>query len=298
MKFSEFIIEGAGKDKENEIITWLKDKSILFTSLEGSIHWNTRDNAIHLSNDIHIKDVEENIPFSFTMCAKNFHIEGGKLTKLCFNKNSVIMGSLQIENLHLLQSSKDMPSYVNSLEVLGCDLLKELRLPVINTRLTVKRCSNLRKIDEIDEINNIRLISLPNLTRLPVIKNIDSLEELWISACGNLDIMNEPKPLTGLKYLYLGPNKGMSLKGIEKVMPNLESLNLGKIDDPVKSHVLGLLLINSLNFIETVTNSAPNETGWIAILNKYLSKDRKDRKILIDCQNELIDAGFEEYAQL
>jgi hypothetical protein len=58
--------------------------------------------------------------------------------------------------------------------------------------------------------------------------------------------------------------------------------------NPIKSHVLGLLLIKGLKYVY-LTN------GKVAdIIDKHLSGDRD----VFACQEELIEAGFEDYAQL
>jgi hypothetical protein len=69
--------------------------------------------------------------------------------------------------------------------------------------------------------------------------------------------------------------------------------------NPIKSHVLGLLKIEGLKYIKFVTfGYTDKELDSVAkIINKYLSGDR-DAMAVMSCQDELMDAGFEEYAQL
>lgn len=57
----------------------------------------------------------------------------------------------------------------------------------------------------------------------------------------------------------------------------------------LKSHVLGLLLIKNIQSVELFNDTITK------ILNKNIGKGRKG---VIDAQNELIDAGFEEYAEI
>ncbi len=59
-------------------------------------------------------------------------------------------------------------------------------------------------------------------------------------------------------------------------------------DNPIKSHVLGLLLIDGLQkvFLDNMKVRV--------IINKHLKGDRD----IFACQEELIEAGYEEYAQL
>ena len=58
--------------------------------------------------------------------------------------------------------------------------------------------------------------------------------------------------------------------------------------NPITSHVLGLLKIDGLKAVFL------DDNGVQSILNKYLDNDRD----ILDCAEELVEAGFEEYAQL
>lgn len=82
-------------------------------------------------------------------------------------------------------------------------------------------------------------------------------------------------------------NKLISLKDIHKIINKING-GFHHSGNPIKSHVLGLLLIDGLNEVTGHHN-------WSKILNRYLGKGRKG---MLDCQNELIDMGLEEYAQL
>lgn len=78
-----------------------------------------------------------------------------------------------------------------------------------------------------------------------------------------------------------------SLEGIHK---QIKSIGSGAYfeKNPIKSHVLGLLLIEDLKFVEFDNKPLQN------IINKYL----KNGKDVFECQNELMDAGLEDFAQL
>jgi len=60
-------------------------------------------------------------------------------------------------------------------------------------------------------------------------------------------------------------------------------------DNPIKSHVLGLLLIKGVTEVY-LDNKQVKE-----ILNRHLGKGRAG---MLMAQEELIDAGLEEFAQL
>ena len=66
-------------------------------------------------------------------------------------------------------------------------------------------------------------------------------------------------------------------------------------DNPIKSHMLGLLLIKGLTY--SACNSDDNMYKPIQIINNYL-KQPMSKQRMFDCQEELIQAGFKEYAQL
>jgi hypothetical protein len=59
----------------------------------------------------------------------------------------------------------------------------------------------------------------------------------------------------------------------------------------IKSHILGLLLIDGCTSI--VLDNKEVQT----IVNKWLEEPMSKQR-MINCQNELIDLGYEEFAQL
>ena len=69
------------------------------------------------------------------------------------------------------------------------------------------------------------------------------------------------------------------------------------ISNPIKSHVLGLLLIDGLEEVsfESFSIGADAAKHKVAqIINKHLKNGRD----VFACQEELIEAGLDEYAQL
>lgn len=106
---------------------------------------------------------------------------------------------------------------------------------------------------------------------------------------------NNIKSLEGISaiigsHLHASNNKIESLEGVDKYLKEVNGyIIIG--DNPIKSHLLGLLKIKNLKGV-ALYNSAPKEVE--DILNKYI----KGNKDIFDCQSELIDAGFEELAKL
>jgi hypothetical protein len=87
------------------------------------------------------------------------------------------------------------------------------------------------------------------------------------------------------KTLSAKQNRIENLHDIHKHLQSCVQLVL--TDNPIKSHVLGLLKIEKLTSVE-LDNSKVEE-----IINKYLPLGD-----IFACQEELIEAGFEEYAKL
>jgi len=86
-----------------------------------------------------------------------------------------------------------------------------------------------------------------------------------------------------------------SLKGIHKKFKKCGKLFLSST---VKSHILGTMLIPGITMVHQQTHQQEENkdlTKALDIIMKYL----KDGKAgVIDAQNEMVDAGLEEYAQL
>ncbi len=87
--------------------------------------------------------------------------------------------------------------------------------------------------------------------------------------------------------LYCSINNFTSLHNIHKIIKHIG----GHADfryNPITSHVLGLLLIDGLLFVMLGNEKVED------IINKHLEGDRD----VFACQEELIEAGYEEFAQL
>lgn len=120
----------------------------------------------------------------------------------------------------------------------------------------------------------------------------DSLEECNVSrnTLGTIDeFPRHCKTLTAI-------NCGITtLKDIHKKLDYCEKLYLA--ENPIKSNVLGLLKVNGLKEISLggFVNKTDSDLRSIAqIIQKYLSNGGD----IMDCQDELIDAGFGDYAKL
>lgn len=81
-----------------------------------------------------------------------------------------------------------------------------------------------------------------------------------------------------------------SLKDIHKQIKKLTG-SFSVYDNPVRSNILGVLLIPGLSSFKISNVPVMN------IINKHLPNTRGMAAVL-ECQSELIDAGFEELAEL
>ncbi len=93
-------------------------------------------------------------------------------------------------------------------------------------------------------------------------------------------------------------NKLTSLKDIHKHINQIDGsiiLNAAAWNCRIESNILGLLKIKNLKEIAGLGAYDPF-TKAANIINKYLPNPTLDK--IMDCQNELIEAGFEEYAEL
>ena len=92
---------------------------------------------------------------------------------------------------------------------------------------------------------------------------------------------------------YAHKNTIKSLHNIHKQIKHIGGI-LSLEENPIRSHVLGVLLIDGLQNIY-MHHRYDNRINNVAkILRKHLQGDRD----VFACQEELIENGFEEYAQL
>ena len=87
---------------------------------------------------------------------------------------------------------------------------------------------------------------------------------------------------------YCHNNKLTSLKDVHKHIAEIKGIFYA-LDNPINSHVLGLLLIKGVTEVR-LDNEQVTE-----IINRHLGKGRAG---MLMAQEELIEAGLEEFAQL
>jgi hypothetical protein len=170
---------------------------------------------------------------------------------------------------------KGLPKELTTLRITNCKSLIDLSdCPIIHDFLDVSYSKSLK---------SLKGISYVGRTLMATDCDISSLEDCNISA----------------NKIYLNNNPIKSLHNIHKHISSTKSLMFRGCK--ITECVLGLLLIPKLT--EVVFGPAGITTPVDAlhdvstIINKYL-KEPMSKQRMIDCQNELIDAGYEEYAQL
>jgi hypothetical protein len=157
--------------------------------------------------------------------------------------------------------------------------MKAINTPEILPRLTVEPNAN----GSVD-VSYMHIGSLKNLI-LP-----DHVAGTFNCAGNGLvDLVGCPKRIG--QNLSCTNNPIVSLHGINEIVHSAAQIFL---PDAVKSSILGLLLIDGLKAVYVSKFNSPPQLGKaLFIVNQHLgSRD------LLACQEELIDAGLEEFAQL
>lgn len=102
---------------------------------------------------------------------------------------------------------------------------------------------------------------------------------------------NCPAEVGGSFYCY--KNELTSLKDIQKQIKKIDG-NFWCGDNPIQSHILGLMLVEIGYGGRFLTKLGDGE-DVDAILNKWKNQGRKG---VLGCQRDLIAAGYEDLAQL
>lgn len=89
-----------------------------------------------------------------------------------------------------------------------------------------------------------------------------------------------------IEFLECKHNRISSLVGVEEALPTLQALYCE--DNPIKEGGLGLLLLDDIRMLRS-------DILALDIIHRYLNKGADT---IYDCQQELIEKGYEAYAQL
>ena len=126
--------------------------------------------------------------------------------------------------------------------------------------------------------------------------NLTSLDRAPVSVGGNFgcsynkltSLAGAPSSVGG--YFACSDNQLTSLSGIHKIIKKMKGGFYAR-GNPIKSHVLGLLMIPGCTKVELSNKKVEK------ILNKYLPNTGGNQWVM-QCQTELIEAGYMEYARL
>ena len=271
---------------------WFRDNGM--NHIADRIMVNERYAEIHTTESLNISGVDVNIPFYFKMCTNYVDFRGGKMTKLPFDEGSMIAQKFELEDMaELTKLDKDMPGLVGALSITECPKLKTIeRLPAIvgnnnfNFLMEIKNCESLVSIN--DELEKSAV--LRKLPKLKTVKISPNIEKLVIRKCDSL-VLDFNITYSKCQLVSLSMNEKMrSMKGVNKAFPNAERI----VIDSKATHVLGLFKIKSLTDIFVVDDNEKINQQAQDILQRAIT----EKMDLINIQQELIDAGFEDMAQL
>ena len=142
-------------------------------------------------------------------------------------------------------------------------------------------------------VDYLRIYFFKNLSSFSGLPNVKA--ELHIMGCDSLNFPNEPVGITidGHHNLISKCESITNFKDVHKTFKSITGgLSILECKN-VKSHILGFLKIEGLSNI-FADKCNDNFEKAIEILNRHVKGD----KDILNCQNELIDAGLEEYAQV
>jgi hypothetical protein len=178
-----------------------------------------------------------------------------------------------------LTSLKGLPSIIDSSLDISNNLFQNL-----------KGCT--QDVGDLNISSNNNLISLAGIPKhlrqglsMGDTPNLKSLEFMPLTvgkgcSMSNNRILGENKNITSFE--------GVGRKFLTKVPDFLIT------PDCLTSNILGILLIDGLEQGRVSTYGIPNLRNALKIIDKHLKGD----KDILECQEELIEAGFKEYAKL
>ncbi len=258
------------KDKFDE-----KTKTITVENVGGIVNDVTEEilklmghRRVDVKGFVNLKDVDYIIksgenPIRFGEVGTNFEISGCKLQNL--TNMPLTVGKQFNCSYNELMTLKGSPSKVKSLDCGSNRLVSLDYLPKIEMDLFC---------------NDNKLISLKGCPK----------ELVELDAADNNLTSVEGAP-ESCRTINLFSNKIKSIEGINKHIKECRYLTLSS--NPINSGGLGLLLIKGLEKLVAV--DCGEFTKAAEIINKYLEDGRAG---ILTCQEELLDAGLDEYATL
>jgi hypothetical protein len=259
--------EGPREKWEGELVL----SELALTSLEGCPKKITKYFSCELNNLTSLEFGPEEVGGDF-YCSEN------QLKSLEFSPRK-IDGFFNCTNNKNLTSLKGMTQEgVETLNAEGCDLTSLEGSP--------------QKIDGAFYCSyNKRLKSLKGMTQ-------EGVKRLHCAGCSLSSFEGVARNISGDVFAVKNPMT--NLKGVHKHFDTIGGKML--LSDSIESNILGLLKIKNLKRVSFFKNSVDLGEKSVAkkeisdIINKYLPNPTLAE--IIDCQNELVEAGFEDYAEL
>lgn len=180
-----------------------------------------------------------------------------------------IYGELWLDDNKNLQSLEGAPIQCDRLSLAGCEKLTNF-----------EHCP-----EAVDNINADHCVAIASLKGLPKRMKMFLLytKEAVAFDC---DVMQ--------CFDLTIESKNTSLKGLDAAFKGASQISFGRT--PIKSNVLGLLRIDGLKSVHTYSTDADLVKAF-EIINKHLPSTGS-MKAILECQDELIEAGLDDFAKL
>jgi len=162
-------------------------------------------------------------------------------------------------------------------DIVEQSIFESTTLPNVSSLASLKGAT-----EPVNVTGDVNLRSL-KLARLPA-KFGEVGGDFWCSRNQLTSLEGAPSQVCG-DFACSG-NKLTSLVGIHKIIKSCGQIFFR--ENPIKEGGLGLLLIRDLNYIGA-------DQPAFEIISKYLGKGKRG---MIDCQTELIKAGYKDFAKL
>ena len=148
-----------------------------------------------------------------------------------------------------------------------------------------------KRYERVKTIVDLHLEDLSKISRTGAVEVDNDLT--WLE----FDEGIPPFPVSSDMYIYINIGGNMTLQGLEKVINYTDVLTLRHCNVLKPSPVLGLFKCKGAANFEFEPD---HKQGWWTIVEKYLQNgvDQSDPTKMLECKEELMNAGYKEYAKL
>ena len=201
-------------------------------------------------------------------------------------------GDLNLKSFNKITSLKGSPKHIKGELTLGGGIKDFSGCPLSAERIQLYgiKTSNCKGLTT--QTSSISIFYSDGLVNLEGLENAGRAGYLHMAYCHGIESL-EGIAKTVRSVYFEKCSKLISLKGIHKHVPMVTTFRIATV---IKSHILGLLKLEHLNELEYQPGyEFPDHESNKAFQILYAHLKKKD---LIACQQDLIDAGLDEYAQL